>query len=296
MTPSLRERYVTRAKYLKQDPAFREVIEKERGFWNDRFPAFAIRMPSYPPDSHREDGPGRIIYPPQLASAAQRLDAHLTPATWDAEERETAAIRDEWWKLCRRLAATWWPERHFPVWRTIAFDHPALPFISACLVYLLEMVPEEWIARDQALQVSRSSVDPQSDLDQRVQYWIAYAQTLEAALAEAADRSEALTAEQVTDARAAAEQAGRAAYRAHDPGDPQTWVHFVQLVPGMTTSDWRDLEKQVMAIHNRLYGTNPMAVLARRLRDKGYSDYRIARELGFSERHAARILEELNEG
>jgi hypothetical protein len=290
--PTLRARYVTRARYLKERADFRLAIEQHRIEWDERFPQFAIGKPASPPNV-RLDSPDSfvIVYPAPLEEAVARLDVHLTSASWDADDHKAAQARHSWRRLTTQLAETWWPEQHFPMWRTFTGDLPAVPFVAACLLWRVELVPEEWIAREQALMVSMLPPDAESGTIGEFSYWSTYARTLNAAL-DNLQLDEYLSVADLHQLRQHADTAARAAIRAVRGSDRRTWTHMVRLIPGMTTTDWREMEQQVMQIHDFLYGASPVRVLAQRLYAQGMTPYRIARELGISDRHAIRILKD----
>jgi len=297
MEPKLRDRFVTRARHLKANRSFKEAIERDRATWDERFPAYRIGRAGYPPEEVAE-GPDRfvVVYPPLLARAVVRLDAHLTPATWGPDDRATATARQEWWRLVRRLADAWWPEVYFP-WRTFHGGHPADPFVSACLVWRTTVVSEEWVARDRALTVSLMppEVDRASSGD--LSFWSTLGKTLDAALADATSTGGSVTADQVTAMRIAALSAARGARAAVHDSDPRTWMPYVRLVPDMTSTDWRGLEQQVLAVLRAQYGGHFVHVHSHvhRLHAEGRSKSSIAGELGLSERQVSRILEDTKE-
>ena len=89
----------------------------------------------------------------------------------------------------------------------------------------------------------------------------------------------------------------RPAVSRYDQDDPPRWdmAHprdypFLPLYVGMTTTDWQDLEPEVMAFLRRGNG-DPLAEAARRLRRRGESAGKIARLLGVSPRQVGRYLQ-----
>jgi hypothetical protein len=291
--PTLRARYVTRARYLKEHADFRQAIEQHRTEWDERFPRFAIGKPASPPNDRLDSQDSFVIvYPSSLAEAVARLDAQLSAAAWDADDREASRGRYEWKQLATQLAKVWWPEHNFPVWRTFTGDHPAVPFVAACLLWRLELVPDEWIARAQALTVSAMPPDLEDAMAGALTYWRTYAQVLNIALYTAILNGTSLSPEQMQRIRTVAFETAFDANDAIKASDRRTWMHVVRLIPGMTSTDWREMEQQVMQVHDFLYGASPVRVLAQRLHAQGMTPYRVARELGISDRHAIRILKE----
>ena len=69
--------------------------------------------------------------------------------------------------------------------------------------------------------------------------------------------------------------------------DEAVWV--VRLVSGMTSSDWRHIESQVLSLMDTLYPPLPLRQLAHRLRSRGWGYRRVAGELGVSVTHVRRL-------
>ena len=116
-------------------------------------------------------------------------------------------------------------------------------------------------------------------------YWRTYAEQIEAVLAEMVPK------ERLDGVRTEAAEVGLAARLADQNRSLDEAVWVVRLVSGMTSSDWRHIESQVLSLMDTLYPPLPLRQLAHRLRSRGWGYRRIAGELGVSVTHVRRLLD-----
>jgi hypothetical protein len=286
--PSIRARFVTRARTVRERPPFRQALEHAAMEWTRRHPAYAAGQDAMAPDLVLDSLPF-VFVPLSLASALKR-------ATSDALDG-LLQVEGDWESLVRELCERWWPPAYYPDWS--GYTHPAAGFVSACLIFKPQLVPEDWIHRQPAgLRILRYAPPTYHQVGDE-QYWRTAYMTLTFSLEFALARGRPLGqewyqairqgVEQV--AREAAELAGvrsllfepdyampedaqveinndgvrwrilagslvsvrsprgeilfRRALVARDEVDSRfTW--HMPIFPGMTSSDWRAIEPQVL--------------------------------------------------
>ncbi len=291
--PAIRDRFVMRARHLKAFPPFREMLERERAAWDARFPQFAIGRPSLPPDeTMAEYGPYFPAYPPSLSRGITEINA--LSGKERREHPDYDAICDaanEWLWLVLRLAKEWWPADVFPVWTTGGTGHPAGAFVSACLVWRLQVVSENWIVKAHLAGPVASAYNPERGEHPTAVFWRAYATAMDEAYRAAAESGAAMGIEELRRLQRRAHDEANEREREASPKDIRDWFYYVPVYPGMTSTDWRAMEPWVIKGLDARFGPNPLARHAKRLREEGLSARRIAIELGVSERHAGRLLD-----
>jgi hypothetical protein len=143
--PSLRARYITRAGTLV-DPATRDGrrflrnVARARRAWDAMYPRLAIGEPDWFPESECGPSINYIIMPPALARIRRAHDARGE----DYPDVEHWLWR-RWARLAFRLCEWGWPAPYYHNWMIGRGLHPAVQFVSACLVWRPESVPPEAI-------------------------------------------------------------------------------------------------------------------------------------------------------
>src|SRR5437879_3652842 len=86
-TPSVRSRFVTRARYLKADRQFLRDVADIQAEWGRGYPRFAVGEPGLPPE--RSCFPNDLFYPPKLTEGLHHYNCflrdHVTLSKADAE-------------------------------------------------------------------------------------------------------------------------------------------------------------------------------------------------------------------
>jgi len=144
--PSVWQRFLTRALYVKSRPEFRRQTALAREDWRSAHPRLADGVNGWGTlalaDDWKPPRPNvRYPYPPNLESyLARNLAPHELVADLDA-----IGARHDWDQAVSRLSAEWWPARYYAHWRT-PWDNPSHPFVAACLRWGLgDVEPDQWI-------------------------------------------------------------------------------------------------------------------------------------------------------
>jgi hypothetical protein len=292
--PSIRRRFINRARYLKEDRGYRSALGRAIAQWNGEHPAYAILgQPAVP--ERWQIGPGQwLVYPPQLLTRMRiegeqlrnARDRDHVDAFW-AQERTSEATY-QWRQLVCQLCEAWWPQRYFPNWAPLApYEHPAGPFVSACLLFNLLDVPEAWI-----LDVGPSPIglryDPR-DLNRtpdavrdRV-LWNGFMQGLDQAI----EAGTTITKDVVS--RIACAAAPEALRAAHDAYLEQP-LYFFYVPAGMNAEEWRALAR--WCTESGDHSAPGWPGQARKLKREGHSQEAIARLLGIDRRQVRRAISE----
>lgn len=313
--PSIRQRYVRRARSLKEAPGFRKALDDIVSEWNKQYPRFEITRRGYPPDRPYElvEGvklPPRLhagasavglskfleaalqtnpIYPPKLWAALlvkmERENATHEPLTADDELANGAGV--EWQRLTLDLCLRWWPPEYYYNWMGLQTTHPARWFVSACLIWDPRDVPEEWI-RDWSLHPICTPSDPVNpERNLAIIYLEALYESFSIRIEAAVLNGTPITVEFLDRAHEQAERDADAAERRALP-NPHAGYCYVPVYPGMTSSDWRNMEPSVIAtLDSMFYG---LEYHARRLHAEGKTPAEIAHLIGLSERQTRRYL------
>jgi len=130
--PSNRRRFVRRAETLKHDKGYRKRTDQIRSEWNEQFPAFRLgeRMRL----SRAEDG---LVGTRMGLKFPVLLDAAMEYERWTSVGVTFAAF-DRWRQTVNDHAEHYWPADDFP--HPPVF-HPAILFVSLCLIYDVDTVP-----------------------------------------------------------------------------------------------------------------------------------------------------------
>lgn len=260
----------------------------------------------------------------------------LTRATDDALD-SLLQVQGDWESLVQELCKDWWPTAYYPDWS--GYTHPAAGFVSACLIFNPQLVPEDWIHRQPAGLRILGHAPPTYHQAADEQYWRAAFMTLRSSLESALARGQPLDREWYWSVRQGVEQGAREAAElagvrsllfepdyvmpedaqveiAHDGvrwsilagsmvsirsprGDilyrrarmvkdevNSTLTWHMPIFPGMTSSDWRAIEPQVLD-RARTYMTSHVRDLA----DQGMSIRAIADLVGLSRQQVRRLLD-----
>ncbi len=295
--PSVRRRYVTRAKTLIQDRLFQEAMREARSRWDTAFPAYSIGRPSQCPGPTIPTINSTHTMPPKLMSAwtrakeERRFDHREEPA-WDAWR--------SWEGLVNAGCQRWWPSRFFPNY--IGWGrHPASLFFSCCIAYDERTVPTTLIPENHYVP-EHHPFDPTDDDSNPVVIGlraerVALQQALRDALAPHGDAAEKAINHARNVGFWAQHEAEMRNPMALDPsGEYLTsgWW-YVPLLPEMTTSDWYAMRTEAIATVRRVYGEDPVRSYILQLSEDQVRAPQIARLLGVSERHVFKVLRERKE-
>lgn len=257
--PAVWRRYVLRAEYLKERREFLNALAEAREQWDGSFPAFAIGERQYLPPDDETTPRGTLrmaVYPRRLAVAINKLHAkrggnHV--ASLSDTDRLVTEGADSWFSLVRRLSWAWWPPEYFPLGSGAAvMGHPAAFFVAGCLVYDPRSVPGSWIVRH-TLGVNGYAADP--DHPERhpdVIRWRTYALSVDHAIDARLNAGQSLSLSDLAGIRESAWRKAISESAAASPSYPHEWFWCVRLFPGMTSSDWRALEPEVLAALERV--------------------------------------------
>ena len=279
-TPSVRRRFVHRARTLKEHRGFLSDVDQAIAQWKSDYPAYAIGSRPVAPDEWWITPGQWFVWPPRLLTRLRTENAFFA-------ENRTSSATLQWSQLVLKLCTTWWPAKYYNNWLQAApYQHPAGPFVSGCLIYRPPGVPEDWILA-QGLFPSELSHDPGDTLrhPEAVFYRTAYFAVLEAVY-ESVSRGVSLTPEMLNTIDCEAHARGHAAsYEVMLPRDNQ--FHYLHLHAGMTREDYRAAEPYVF--FNVLdHGAPEWTAHIAGLRQEGMSDRAIARLLGVDHRQVSR--------
>lgn len=291
--PSARRRYVRRAQWLKEDPAFHRAMAQSIADWNQNHPDFAVLARGYPPVDEDYRYPDfQTIMPHSLQERWKYINhpSRVCRDPTDAEWPILEAVGD-WNDLVGRLCLEWWPPEIFPNWinpLSPLVDHPAMFFVAGCLVWQPRAVPEEWILRISML--IRLDSDPRFPAAHpEVIFWRTRVQEILDGLQAALRDGQGLTADLLMQVKQQAKTAAEAArQQAEQNGPSGRWC--LLLYPGLISSDLRDDEKTLIDLAGE--SGISLSTYARDLKANGKSVYAIARVLGLSPRQAGRLLED----
>jgi hypothetical protein len=297
MGPPIRRRYVTRARTLQSDRAFRSEVEGRRAAWNSAYPAYAFPDHGQPPLTLPDH---EVFYPPRLP-------------LWPTEDMPLAA-RDtafraggDWMQHLWDLCLAFWPPEYYP---NYGYDgaHPAMRFAAASLLWGPKAItPQDGITpfNLRPRPAVRSPHFPL--LPPEAEYWRTRYEALRGWLSLLASDGGAARLGHKASAiiRCAMEEVDRAndavaqaayeqAMRQRGRGD-----YAVPLLPGITTSDWEAAEAEVVRVaagysdepNQWTIHDTPVRKHAAKLYAAGHSQLGIARLLGIHRRTVERWLE-----
>ena len=133
--PTIRQRFVSRARYLLHHKPFWQSIEIARNGWNQEQSQYEIKD-SWPPDPPFH--PGHVAYPSSLEHDMD--DEKELPAQYGERRRALGS----WRLMIEKLCVAWWPPENFPVWLPQgSLFHPATSIVSGCLLWKREAIDPE---------------------------------------------------------------------------------------------------------------------------------------------------------
>jgi hypothetical protein len=285
--PSIRPRFVRRAKTLKRDKRFHQDLARARETWNRDHPKFAAHEEGQAPQD-LDLQPLNIVWPPRIVRL--RDNAKAINQEVDAEVRIAGG---HWIDLALQLCQKWWPpEHHFPNWLGL-MQHPAQFFVSACMLYQPGSVPEEWIVSGN-LGPHPLPFDPRDEASHPgTVFWMTYASVLTHLIDRAiADGDIIDDAWRDRAARAATQAATLERLQVLDRDPPTMWW-YLAFFPGITVSDRDEFMESVRTMTEQIYGDDPLRPLVQRMVADGMTQEDIGGELGISRRAVGRLLEGL---
>jgi hypothetical protein len=280
--PTIRRRYVARARYLKNSPVFRDAVAAAASLWNADHPDYAIRVRRSPTDA-MIGPPGDYVYPP-------RLEAAMSAANREHRvDDDVFTAETDWRSRVDSLCGESWPAADFPNWLPFSWMHPAAKFLSACIVCDPKYVETDLI-RNINLAIGRHAYDPTWPLERPREVFLQtlYERALQR-ITEHAESGQPLSAETINHLADQGMSEAREAERLHRetiaPSGGQ-WA-YVHIYPGMTGEDW-DALKQHALIEARKGEVELKRRAARMLVD-GISVREVAGALGLSRAHVAKL-------
>jgi hypothetical protein len=279
--PSIRPRFVRRAKTLKEDQRFVQAVATTRQTWRGDHPAFA----KWDVDRAPNDLDPHIVLPPRLDFL--RDHAHGIGREPDPRVRIAGG---HWIDLALHLCEEWWPpEHHFPNWLGW-MQHPALFFVTACMRYQPYSVSEEWIVSGN-LGPHPLPFDPRDEPHHPgTVFWQTYAATMTHLIDQAIEDGGVIDeAWRDRTARAATQVATMERLQTLHRVPSRMWW-YMPFFPGITVSDRDEFMESVRAMTEAVYVDDPLRPLVQRMATNGMNQLAIARELGISPRTVGRLL------
>lgn len=190
-----RQRYINRARYLKDNRSFQRACADAAADWNELFPDFPVRRERVPPDalayqahafvlppalekirslskvSHQLSVDRRISIKSDHPDEAKRAheakrpliiaDPYATDAT--TVGKRTLSAKQIWRGRILALCDRFFLPLDFPDWLNCPC-HPAHHFVAACVIWNPQFVREEWIVHGQTpvISIPFSPHDPTS--------------------------------------------------------------------------------------------------------------------------------------
>jgi hypothetical protein len=248
--------------------AFRASLEQARREWDTQFPEFAVGDPEPAPSDDSWPYPaklGAVNHGSMHAAAAERAWHHLVLG------------------LCRE----WWPGWRFPNWHAAVHSHHGARWIAGCLLCDDPAdVPLGWIEPFNLAQLIWESPYNLTDPDRHpdVVFWRARYEAFARQVVAAVDSKTDLTRDCLQEIERLAEEEGGAAigqvYAEND-----RWWKYLELPPGLTSTDLRKLESEILDTVRTSSGlTEPTrGETTAALQQAGWSKSRIADELGMDQ-------------
>lgn len=283
--PSIRRRFVARAATLQSDQAFLRHVARIRRAWNRAYPAFALGEEGWMPQSG-VFASDFVCVPPALARAKQRCD--VKGAEPPAGARPSA---ERWQRLVLELCSWGWPSKYqYYNWLGPG-RHPAVLFVSACLIWQPESVPAESVLVG-GLSAEPLAFDPTNeDGHPTAAFWQTYAQTIMDALGKAVEAGAPVDREWIRREAVTASLAGAQARVAiTDAFTKETAYWYFPVYPGLTKTDRDDLIDELTFIGALRYGSDPLRETVLNLAAKGMRAQRIADLLGVDRNTVRRRL------
>lgn len=274
------EPFVRRAEYLVDRPEFQDEIDRVRAEWNRDHREFRIAREFRRATTGVAGRPlpaGLSNLPPTLRRA---LDDELNGVQTGRRKHpiphkrrdEIVGAAKQWEAMLDVLAAKWWPAKDYPTyaaWRR--GDHPASRFLAGCLLWGTKNVSgnvRSWITKwgiSVQTSVQTFDHDPFGPSPNAVTGWAAFDYA-----------SRFLTREQYDEALDAGHKAGEAV-RDRDDGPSRLWL---PIPAQLSSTDFRDLEPEVLESIEASVSAGDPKVRARTLREGGMGVRQVAAALG----------------
>ncbi|MGB3305490.1 MAG: hypothetical protein WBA63_04835 [Thermomicrobiales bacterium] len=286
--PSVQRRYIERARSLQQGnpDIFRDLFQQHRASWNTDHPDVPIssgRAFNWDPAQVSDS----FLFMPEVLLEKDK-DGFLS-TRWTFDRFEWQDFVDE---ICRSI----WPPRFYPRYGE---HHPAMAYVSACLVYHERTVPIELIKGGEFVP-TRQYYDPDNPVDWD-RYRLVEAENaalhrvieglLDDSLVDFMDTDPPADVARIvkqsaieSEIKAAREDALLEGIRLRsdlEVGRRKPFL-YVTLPPGLTTADWDDLRPRAITEVNEQYGGDPIVEWVTSLVDSGMSSPEIASLLGVS--------------
>lgn len=280
--PTIRRRFVSRARYLTTYPPFLKAMAAEAARWDADYPEYAIGRRGYPSESVGHPANDEAI-PPALQIAISAADA-----AGEYSGPSFTAFYD-WQRRVYAVCLAWWPPADFPNW--LAYRHANLParFASTCIICDPKYVDPELI-RKFGVTVAQHAYDPTDSINNpREIFWrVLYRRTLEL-IAAHVQTGRALTADDlptITDSALPDAYEAEDKYRQQNP-PPGGWWAYAYIFPGMKGEDWDALKER--ALEAAREGEDQLHARATEMLDDGKSIREVAGALGLSRAFVAQL-------
>jgi len=275
----VRERFVTRAETLQDDPHFLKHVAEIKQRWNARDRAFTVEHETMPPEKLPLASDNHL-YPPRLATAQYRREGNGSDDDHAMRKfnMRVHQAKVEWRGFVRSLCEAHWRYLNPTNWMA-PNAHPAQHFVAACLIYKPKFVDVDWIIDDVPMLVALPL--PSHDVSNTAQhrttiYGQVHNQSMVLEEFEQFWKQAATAAEE-----AIAEEAIESTYPLPTP------IMALPLTPGMSKKDACDLAKAgVEEAMTEAYYKN--VVLKLYLENVSISE--ISRRLGFDRRWVQMII------
>lgn len=254
--------------------------------WDARFPEFRIGRRGFPPENPYRGG-SDYPYPEPLIAAIDRMNSGPDPAA--NLDSTVLDIAFQWRLMVFSYTDDWFPKKYFPNWVAPSL-HPAAQFVGSCILWRPDTVSEHAVKAFSLGVVGVPSNPANSEEHPQVIFYRTLLRLFTDRLDGAVTSGESITREvMIATYRDAMDEAGRASSEASF--DQSKHFRYVPVFPGMTSTDWQELEVAVLGELARDRSTL-LTTHAQSLRREGMSVQRIAGTLGVSRRTAARMLAE----
>ena len=281
--PSVRSRFVARAKTLQTDPAFSRTVARLRRAWNHTYPDYALGEPAWIP----KQVPNMRLFcvPPVLARIKED-----SIKTGTEPPQEAARAWARWERLVLQRCEWGWPSVFYPNWLGQG-SHPAVMFASASLVWRIDSVPPEVIVTGGP--VARPLLfDPEDEMSHpAVAFWVAYGGHVVASVREAIERGEHMDHSWLEKTIVSAAKVGLAEREQRMEAGVQQPFWYVPIFPGMRSTDRDALMASIMEAEAHRYGDHPLRTHMVKLAARGKSQTQIAKLLGVDRSTVSRLLD-----
>ncbi|MGC4106421.1 MAG: hypothetical protein QM753_08710 [Thermomicrobiales bacterium] len=292
----LRRRYVRRAEHLvssRKNPEFLHALEEFREAWGLQYPKYSIirggLLDDAPPPCRQwpERSWYRLYHPGTLDSDFDRMGKSPSgePPYSDVELREFFLPGEAilaWDSAVKDLAQRFWPPRDYAQ-PFGAGHHPALTFVSACMMFDARIGDVERFFPAFTLELQSLPYSPE-----RYPEPVTNARLL-GQLFYLRDQLRSLVGPETFNEYSlrALEYGDQLAHQRFPEGpvpsaDSDSWFWYVPVVPGMASGDLRDIQSTVVDLSKSLPGGDQLARRVKTLRAEGLSQEAVANLLGIT--------------